>query len=291
MEAGKNAYCEKPVAVDVPGAKHVMRMGEKAQGKVSLAVGFQIRKAPPYVELVRRVQGGAIGEIACGLAFYYCGAIERPDWPKASPQEKRLRNWVFDRTISGDIIVEQNVHVIDMCNWLLKAHPVKAVGTGKRRFRSDQGDCWDNFNLVFTYPGDVEVSFGSTQFDKPDFDAGMRFFGTRGSLEAHYDHRVKISGEEPWDAGLGPAKEGAQFSAAGTFKGALDQADAEKQKSFVESITSGQLLNDAAQGAESALSGMLGRTAAYTGKPMTWEKLMKSKEVYNPRLDLEKIAG
>jgi predicted dehydrogenase len=290
VAAGRHVYCEKPVAVDVPGAKHVMRIGEKAQGKLSLEVGFQIRKAPPHVELVKRIHGGALGKIGCGLAYYYCGHIDLPEWPNASPEEKRLRNWVWDRKLSGDIIVEQNIHVIDMCNWTLQGHPESAVGGGGRKLRADAGDCWDNFNVVFTYPGHVQVSFGSTQFDKPAFDAATRFFGDQGSSEAHYDYRVGIAGAEPWDAGLGPAEGSGQFSAAGTFKGSLDQADAEKQKFFVESITGGEFHNQAAQGAESALSAMLGRTAAYTGKLVTWDELMKSKEVFDPKIDISKFA-
>ena len=289
VDAGKHAYCEKPVAVDVPGTKRVMAIGKKAEGKVSLAVGFQIRKAPPYVELVRRIHGGALGKIGCGLAYYYCPHIDRPDWPNASPDEKRLRNWVWYRSLSGDIIVEQNVHVIDICNWILQAHPLKAVGGGSRKLRQDDGDCYDNFNLVFTYPNDVEVSFGSTQFDKHAFDAAVRFFGTRGSCEAHYDPRMSSAGEEAWDAGLGKAQTGSQFSAAGTFAGALDQADSEKQKSFVESITSGKLINEAAHGADSALTAMLGRNAAYRGKALTWDELLKSKETYDPKIDLNKL--
>ena len=91
-------------------------------------MGFQIRNAPPMVELTQRLHDGAIGTIACGLAYYYCAHIDRPEWPNASPEEKRLRNWVWDRELSGDIIVEQNIHVIDMCNWMLKGHPLKAVG-------------------------------------------------------------------------------------------------------------------------------------------------------------------
>lgn len=290
VAAGKHVYLEKPVAIDVPGAKRVIQAGERVQGKVSLAVGFQIRKAPPFVELVRRIHGGALGKIGCGLAYYYCPHIDRPDWPSASPEEKRMRNWVWDRILSGDIIVEQNVHVIDICNWLLQGHPVKAVGGGSRKLREDAGNCYDNFNLVFTYPNDVEVSFGSTQFNKHQFDAAVRFFGNRGCAEAHYDHRMSISGEEPWDAGLGPSQAGSQFSAAGAFRGSLDQADPEKQKSFIESITSGKHINEASQGAETALSCILGRTAAYTGKLVTWEQLMKSKEVYDPKIDLNKLG-
>jgi myo-inositol 2-dehydrogenase/D-chiro-inositol 1-dehydrogenase len=290
VEAGKHVYCEKPVAVDVPGAHHVIRIGEKAQGKLSLDVGFQIRMAPPIVELTRRIHDGAIGKVACGLAYYYCGHLDRPDWPNASPVEKRLRNWVWERALSGDIIVEQNIHVIDMCNWMLGGHPESAMGTGGRKVRADAGDCWDNFNAVFVYPGEVQISFGSSQFNDPTFDAAVYLFGTEGSSEAHYDWRVNIAGKNKWDAGLGPTKEAGQFSVAGKFKGSLDQADPEKQKAFVSSITSGQFHNQAAQGAESAMSAMLGRMAAYTGRPVTWQQLQKSKEVYEPKIDISKLA-
>jgi predicted dehydrogenase len=289
VAAGKHVYCEKPIAIDVPGAKRAVAAGKQAQGKLSLAVGFQIRKAPPYVELVRRIHAGALGTIGCGLAHYYCPKISRPDWAGASAEVKRFRNWVWDRKLSGDIIVEQNIHVIDICNWALQAHPLKATGAGSRKLRDDAGDCYDNFNVVFTYPGDIQISFGSTQFDKHAFDACMRLYGTRGSCEAHYDHRMSIAGEEKWDAGLGKSEEG-QFSAAGSFRGALDQADPEKQKSFVGSITSGNLLNEADAGAHSALSAMLGRNAAYSGKMLTWEKLMKSKEVYDPKINLATMS-
>lgn len=289
VAAGKHVYCEKPVAVDVPGAHHVISIGEKAQGKLSLAVGFQIRNAPPMVELTRRIHDGALGKIGCGLAYYYCAHIDRPDWPNASPEEQRLRNWVWDHTISGDIIVEQNIHVIDMCNWMLNGHPLKAVGMCDRKVRTDAGDCKDNFNVLFTYPENIQVSFGSAQFGHPTFDAAVLLFGADGSSEAHYDWRVNISGKNAWDAGMRPAGS-ESFSAAGKFAGALDQADSEKEKAFVASITSGQFLNQAALGAESAMSAMLGRNAAYSGKPLTWEALQKSKEVYDPKIDITKFA-
>lgn len=289
IAAGKHVYCEKPVAVDIPGAHHVIKLGERAQGKLSLAVGFQIRNAPPMVELTNRIHNGAIGKIGCGLAYYYCGHIDRPAWPNASPEEQRLRNWVWDRELSGDIIVEQNIHVIDMCNWMLQGHPIKAQGLCSRKLRPDTGNAKDNFNVLFTYPNDVQVSFGSTQFDNPNFDAAVFLFGSDGNSEAHYDWRVSIAGKNPWDAGLKPSG-ATDFSAAGKFQGALDQADAEKEKAFVSSITSGQFLNQAALGAESAMSAMLGRTAAYTGRTVTWEELQKSKEVFDAKLDITKFA-
>src|SRR5438445_10638887 len=97
VAAGKHVYLEKPVAVDVPGAKRVSEIGKRAQGKLSLDVGFQIRDCPPFVELVRRIHAGALGDIICAEAYYLTGYIDRPPWPDAAPAERRLRNWVRDR--------------------------------------------------------------------------------------------------------------------------------------------------------------------------------------------------
>src|SRR5215813_8767367 len=127
VAASKHVYCEKPVAVDVPGALKVLDISKRAQGKLSLDVGFQIRDCPPFVEMVQRIHAGALGKIVCGEAHYLTGYIDRPQWPNASSNEKRLRNWIYDRVLSGDIIVEQNIHVIDICNWVLQAHPLKAA--------------------------------------------------------------------------------------------------------------------------------------------------------------------
>ncbi len=293
VAAGKHVYCEKPVAVDVPGAKRVIRAGEKAQGRLSLDVGFQIRNAPPFVELVRRIHGGALGKIAGAEAYYHTGAIERPEWPDASPIERRVRNWVYDRVLSGDILVEQGIHVVDVCNWTLQGHPLKAVGTGGREVRTDAGDAWGHFDITFFYPDDVHVSFYHTQFLKGWWDVCERFFGGKGVSDAHYSSPVRIYGDEPWDwqPGVGQSQENAgKFSTTGKFHGALDEADSEKQKAFIESITSNNFHNQAAQGAESALSAMLGRTAAYTGREVAWDELLRSDEAWNAGIDLNKLG-
>ena len=187
VAAGKHVYCEKPVGVDVPGALRAIETGKRAEGRLSLDVGFQIRKAPPFVELVRRIHAGALGEIVCGEAHYYCPFLTMPDYPIASPAELRLRHWLYDRVLSGDIIVEQNIHVVDICNWVLQAHPVKAIGAGGRQGRTESpGDNWSHFDVVFYYPNGVHVSFSSCQFGKAPFDASESFFGTRGSSQSPY---------------------------------------------------------------------------------------------------------
>src|SRR5690242_3501460 len=293
VHAGKHVYCEKPVAVDVPGAKKVIDIGKRVEGKLSLDVGFQIRDCPPFVEMVRRIHAGALGKIACGEAYYLTGYIDRPAWPSASPAERRLRNWLYDRTLSGDIIVEQNIHVIDICNWVLQAHPLKASATGSRLGRpANDGDCYGNYNVVFKYPDGVDVTFSSTQFAKGWWDVTERFFGTKGTSLSPYRGPLGIWGDEPWqwEASTQNAPPDTGFSATGKFTSNLELADPEKKKAFVASITSGQFHNQAAKGAESALSCMMARAAAYTGREVTWDELMKSTDVLDPKIDLNKLA-
>ena len=294
VAAGKHVYLEKPVAVDVPGALRVMEIGKRAAGKLSLDVGFQIRDCPPFVELVRRIHGGALGNIVCGEAHYLTGYIDRPAWPNASPTERRLRNWVYDRALSGDIIVEQNIHVIDICNWILKGHPLKASATGGRQGRpTSDGDAFGNYNVLFHYPDNVDVTFSSTQFAKGWWDVTERFFGTKGVSQSPYTGALGIWGDEPWQAPMTPAKDKTDsqtFSVTGNFTSNLEFADREKKKAFVESITSRNFHNQADKGAESAIACMLARTAAYKGHEITWDEIMNSTETMDPKIDLNKLG-
>ena len=290
VAAGKHVYLEKPVAVDVPGALKVIEIGKRAQGKLSLDVGFQIRDCPPFVEMVKRIHGGALGKIICGESHYFAGYLDRPAWPDATPVERRLRNWVYDRALSGDIIVEQNIHVIDICNWVLKAHPLKASASGGRAGRPTDGDVYGNYDVLFHYPDGVDVTFSSTQFAKGWWEVTERFFGTKGTSQSPYSGPLGIWGDEPWQAEGTPAKDAGQaFSATGKFTSNLEFADREKKKAFVESITSGSLHNQADKGAESALSCIMARTAAYTAREVTWEETLKSRERWDPKIDLSKL--
>jgi myo-inositol 2-dehydrogenase/D-chiro-inositol 1-dehydrogenase len=304
IAAGKHCYCEKPTGVDVRSAKHIMELGKKAEGRLSLDIGFQIRNAPPYMEMVKRIHAGAIGKIAQASTYYHATGITYPPRrPDASPLEVRIRNFYWDRILSGDIIVDQSIHVIDICNWVLKSHPLKAVGTGGRKVRSDWGNTWDHFDVIFTYPDNVRVSLNHVQWGEWFWDVAERFFGSRGVSESHYSGVVGIYGEEPWswDGGGGKiapstniyalGKGGSAEQIAGTFHGALDQADSEKTRAFVDSILTGKYHNQAAQGAESTLSAILGRTAAYSGREVTWDEMLASEEYYDPALEGLDLSG
>ena len=292
VAAGKHVYLEKPVAVDVPGALKVVEIGKRAQGKLSLDVGFQIRDCPPFVEMVKRIHDGALGTIVCGEAHYLTGYLDRPPRPNASPLELRIRNWVYDRALSGDIILEQNIHVIDICNWILQGHPLRASASGGRKGRPPgDGDNYGNYHVIFHYPDDVDVTFTSTQFAKGWWDVTERFFGTKGTSQSPYVGPLGIWGDEPWQwTGAGATTtEPQNFSATGKFTSNLESADPEKKKAFIESITSGNFHNQADKGAESAISCMMAREAAYKKREITWDDIMKSKEVYDPKIDLNKL--
>jgi predicted dehydrogenase len=292
IDAGKHAYCEKPAGIDVSGALQIQSTGRKAGKRCSLAIGFQLRHASPFVEMVKRVQEGAIGEIVNVQLYYFAGQIDY-DWPSGvSRDEAIIRTNFWQRTISGGILLDQGIHVLDICNWVFDTHPLSAVGTGGRKGRTDQGDAWSHYQVLYEYPDDVNVEFHSTQFGEGLGDVCERFFGTAGIAEAHYTGGVFIKGQNPWDSGVARGTQEAVTRkqwAAGAFKSALEDADPNKQRAFIESIVSGNHINEAESGVRSTLTAILGRMAAERGRRITWEEMINSREVIDPKIDLTRF--
>ena len=275
VAAGKHCWLEKPVATDVQGTKRIEATGRKGAGKVSMAVGFQGRYAPAYVEMVRRIHEGAIGDIVTAQTYYYSGDLNRKAREGASALENRVRNWVFDRALSGDILVEQNIHVLDIVNWVLRGHPVSASANGGKKARLDV-DTWDHYNVVFNYPNNVHVGFGSTQFKNSFDQKAQRFMGTRGYAEAHFGKGgVRIVGENPWESEI---PEGYAESVP------------RKIAAFLESIRTKSFQNDVPSGVESTYTAILGRTAAYEGESRTWDKLVGSNDRF-PKVELDALKA
>ena len=293
VAGGKHVYCEKPVGIDVGQSKRALETAKRADGKVSIDVGFQVRNAPPIAAVMSKVQGGSLGKIASIVANYNAPASTEKVRAGAGKDEYRLRNWLWDRAISGDILVEQNIHIIDLCNFALGSHPLKAVATGGRSVISHAGDCWDHYEVVYTYPNDVRVSFSSTQFGTyGTFDAGLHLFGSLGKADAPYAGPVRIEGEHAWSWKDSETQQagGGTFAANGAFSDNLALADREKDRSFIESITSGKFHNQIPAGVETAMSCMLGRMAGYTGREVTWEELMTKGESYPLGMDLKQFG-
>jgi myo-inositol 2-dehydrogenase / D-chiro-inositol 1-dehydrogenase len=246
------------------------------------------------VELVRRIHAGALGKIAFIAAHYNGPASTYPDRPGISHDELRIRNWLWDRVLSGDILVEQNIHVIDICNWILQAHPVKAFATGGRSVISHFGDTWDNYQVAYTYPDGVHLTFSSSQFGNTGwFDVSEQVFGSLGLSESPYSGPLRIIGENAWTWKDESPKDQIQpstFAANGAFSDNLAQADPEKDRGFIQSIVSGQFHNQVALGVESALSAMLGRMAGQLGHEVTWDELMSHPETYELGIDMSQFG-
>lgn len=294
VSAGKHAYCEKPMGVDVAQAQQALEIGKRAEGRVSLDVGFQVRSAPPIAEVVRRIHAGDIGRVAAITAHYFAPNAVSHSGSGWSADEFRLRNWLWDRVLSGDILVEQNIHVIDLCNWILGGHPRAAKATGGRSVINHAGDCWDNYQVIYTYPNDVHLSFSSTQWGNTGwFNVTEQIFGVNGIAEAPYSGPVRIIGEKAWNwsdnAAPSSGAPAAQFAANGAFTDNLQFADREKDRAFIDSITSGKFHNQAEAGVQSALSAMLGRMAGQTGQAVTWDDLLKDGERYTMNIDMSQF--
>lgn len=288
VAAGKHVYCEKPVATDVDGIRRVIEAGEQLNGKQSLAIGFQIRHATAYRQMVERIQRGDIGDLITVQLYYFSNGSPLNDLKNVSYDEFRIRNHYHYRAMSGDTILDQGIHMLDVCNWALQAHPLSAIGKGNRNGMKPVGDTFSNFAVIYEYPNNVNVSIHTTKVGPSFGDVCCKFIGTKGYAEAHYSGGVFINGDNKWDSGI--AKTEAELTpqqrASGIFASALGDADANKDIAFVKSIESGNYLNEARSGAESTLTALLGREVATAERPMTWDEVYYSNERLDPKLNL-----
>lgn len=276
VDAGKHVYLAKPVAVDVPGCRTVEAAGKKARGKVSFLVDFQTRAQPVWQELAQRTHRGDIGKPVFVEALYYAGRPWNGMPDLSDPGRMRMDAFYMDKVLGGDIIVEQNIHTLDVVNWLLNGRPLRAFGTGGRTdwrgTKWDSGDAFDHFLVTFWYENDVQVQFSSNQLTSSYNDIAVRCFGIKGCVDAHYGGLVRIAGENAWK---GSDKDD-------TFRqGAINNA-----KAFVDSIRTGKLLNNTDDAVGSTLTAILGRTAAYQGRMVTWDEMMKRNEKLSADLKL-----
>lgn len=283
VEAGLHVYVAKPIAVDVPGCHSIGDSGKKASGKkLCFLVDFQTRSDPFYCEALKRVHDGALGEMVFGEAIYHANCPFRRvyDTWRSDPDnsENRLRAWGLDKVLSGDIITEQNIHTLDVMSWIMNTEPVYAVGTGARTIRP-VGTCNDHFTLLFEYPNKIGITFSSKQFDghgtQPD-GIRNRMFGTQGVLETQYGGQVIIRGKNFYRGGKSPGiyKDGAIANIA-TF-----------HKDIMESRFDNPTV---APSVRSNLVTILGRTAAYAGRKVTWNEVFNSTEKLDANLKNVKL--
>jgi len=279
VDAGKHVYLAKPIAVDVPGCLSIENSGKTArQRKRCFLVDFQTRVDPFYMEALRRVhEEKALGSLAFGECTYHAGDpfTGYYDTWKSGPDdpENRLRAWGLDKVLSGDIITEQNIHTLDVMNWIMEEPPLWAVGSGGRKFRP-VGTCYDTFSVLFQYPNDIAVTFSSRQSNgygtQPE-GIRNRMFGTEGILETEYGGQVLIRGDH--------------FYRGGSSPGIYQDGAVANIKAFHDSVTGGHFENPTVEcSVRSNLITILGRIAAYEKRMVTWNELMSSKEKLDANL-------
>ncbi|MHC4242557.1 MAG: Gfo/Idh/MocA family protein [Planctomycetota bacterium] len=268
IEAGKHVFAEKPVAVDAPGVRSVLKTTELAKEKnLFIVSGLNGRYSPMSQEIIRRIQDGAVGKIVALHAGRYGGGVwVRPRKSGMTDMQYHMRNWYYFTWLSGDFNVEQFVHQLDRMAWIMKdQYPVRCYSTGGRQARTspDHGHIFDHFSSVFEYPQGVRV-FTTTRHQRDCTNESQTIaMGTRGIADLKTG---TITGENPWQA---------------TRRGRVNSHQLE-QDVFLASLRAGKVINNGDYMAKSTLMAIMSRMSAYTGRSLTWEQALNSKEDLSP---------
>ena len=280
VAARKHIFAEKPVCVDPVGARSVMASALKAKelGLV-IVTGTQRRHQRDYVQAYQQIKAGAIGNIVGGNVWWNGGKLwhrdNSPDW---SEMEWMIRNWVNWTWLSGDHIVEQHVHNLDVMNWFMGAHPVKAVGMGSR-LRRVTGDQYDNFSVDFTFENDIHFHSMCRQINGCAGNVSERIQGATGAAYLEKEAYIKdLAGTEIWRYAYPLDDEGKPS------RGKMKDPYVQEHVDMVNYIRTGQQFNELENTAISTLTGIMGRISAYTGKETTWDEMMNSDLKLGPKV-------
>lgn len=273
VKAGKHIFMEKPVAVDPPGIRSVITSSEiAAQKGLAIVAGTQRRHQAHYLEIIKRVHNGDIGEIVSGQCYWNMGALwvdrAQQNWENRTAKawsdlEWHCRNWLFLTWLSGDHIVEQHVHNLDVINWAIGSHPVKCSGMGGRQVRTapQYGNIFDHFAIEYEYANGARVMSMCRQTDGCHNNVSERVIGTQGFSYT----------------------DGANGYIKGTKAFAYEQESpnpyVQEHTDLIASIRAGKPLNEGKRVAESTLTAIMGRMSAYTGRALSWDWVMNSSQL------------
>jgi predicted dehydrogenase len=265
VEKGIHAFVEKPVAVDPVGVRKFIELGKKAkEKKLAVVAGTQYRHQKSFIEVIKRIHDGALGDVVGGRAYYNAGTLwsraRKPEW---SDMEWQLRMWIYYDWLSGDQPVEQHIHTIDVTDWAMGARPVRAMGSGGRQVRVEPefGNVYDHFAIDYEYPGGKHVSSMCRQMANTANHVGCYISGTKGEADLYKATINGLDGKPVW-------KYDGEISIA--------KAYVQEHTDLVNSIRAKNPLNEAEQVALSTMTAILGREACYTGKVLTWDEMMAS---------------
>ncbi|HTU24949.1 MAG TPA: Gfo/Idh/MocA family oxidoreductase [Pirellulales bacterium] len=264
IKAGKHVFMEKPVAVDGAGVQQVLAATEEAKKKkLAIGVGLQRHHQAKYIETIKRLQDGAIGDLVYSRVYWNgAGVWVKPRVPGESEMTYQMRNWYYFNWLCGDHIVEQHIHNLDVINWLTGKYPLEAKGMGGRQVRvaKEFGQIFDHHAVEFDY-GDSTMISQCRHIPNCWDSVSEHVAGTKGTCDISGG---RIMGENSWSYG--------------SAKDDRDPYQVEHDVLF-ESIRSGNPINEGEYGAKSSMTAILGRLATYSGKPVKWEEALRSRVI------------
>jgi predicted dehydrogenase len=268
VRQGKNVFVEKPLAVDAPGVRHVLEAAAEAKKKnLKIGVGLQRHHQPSYVETVKRIHDGAVGDIT-SMTCYWLGNARagQPRQPGEDELHYQLRNWYYFTWISGDFIVDQHIHNIDVMNWIKGGHPVRAQGMGGRQVRNDpklHGQIFDHHFVEYEYADGSKLFSQCRQGQAGTYQqVSEHVVGTKGRADLNVQGRLfQITGANPWELRLKTAEDAHQL----------------EHYPLTEAIRNDTPYNELELAAMSTMTAIMGRMATYSGKLVEWDEAFNSK--------------
>ena len=265
VKAGKHVFMEKPIATDAPGVQRVLKTNETAKQKgLLVAVGHHLRHEEKHCKIIERIHDGAIGDLQYMRAYFNSGGVwVRPRKPNQSEMEYQVQNWYYFTWLSGDHIVEQHVHDLDVCNWMMKdAHPVEANGMGGRQVRigKDYGEIFDHHAVEFTYPDGTKMFSYSRHMPGCWGSFSQHAKGAKGyaSIQGHGTSVLEAEGQDRLK--LRRTADGHQVEHDDLFAALRD----------------GRPYNECDWAANSTMTAILGRMATYSGQVVKWDEALAS---------------
>ncbi|MGZ8939542.1 MAG: Gfo/Idh/MocA family protein [Limisphaerales bacterium] len=265
IKQGKHVFMEKPVAVDGAGVKRVLAAAEEAKKKnLKVGVGLQRHHQLGYIETMKRLHDGAIGDIVAARAYWNDGGV----WVKdriagETEMQYQMRNWYYFVWLSGDHICEQHIHNLDVINWVKNSYPVRCHGMGGRQVRTGKqyGEIFDHHAVEYEY-GDGSRLFSQCRHIRGCWSSvSEHVIGTKGKCDVG-GHT--ITGDNAWSMSREQRR------------GNKDPYQQEHDDLFA-AIRQNKEFNEAVYGAESTMTSILGRMAAYSGNELEYSKALASK--------------
>ncbi|MEK7676370.1 MAG: Gfo/Idh/MocA family oxidoreductase [Verrucomicrobiota bacterium] len=269
VDAGKHVFAEKPVAVDAPGVRSVLATCETARQKhLAIVSGLALRYANGHRETVRRIHDGALGPVRALQANDFRGPLwVKPRQPGWTDMEYHMRNWYYFTWLSGDFNVEQHVHMLDLCAWIMKDEsPVSAMGLGGRQVRTgpEYGNIYDHHAVIYEYAQGVKLHAYCRQQSGGVDDISVEVTGSQGTA-ALSQRGLFMTTDAKW-----------------SYVGVKNNQSQTEHDELFASIRRGQPINNGDYMAKSTLMAILGRMATYTGQKITWEQALNSQENLSP---------